>query len=193
MTTASSRTGSAGRRFVAAAAALVVLGALLGALSAAERPATPVARAEIAFGVTADEDSAQRAVRTQLALLTGRGVLDRVAAQLDVPLEDLQRSVRAEVLPDSTVIRVEARAATEDAALRTVSVLVDEYVVTNFLADFPLHALMTAQLAVPPYLPVGPTEPGPPAGAGLGAAFGLLVAAGASWLRTPGTRGGAVR
>jgi hypothetical protein len=171
-------------RVLAASLVVVALGALFGALGAAVRPDIPAARAEIGFGTVDDEDSAERAVRTQVSLLTSRALQQPVADELGLPLSEVEDAVRVEVLPDTTVIRVEARAATTDVALRIVSALVTEYVATSFAADFPVHGLMPAQLAIPPYVPVGAVTPGALQGAGLGAAFGLVVAGAAGLVQS---------
>jgi uncharacterized protein involved in exopolysaccharide biosynthesis len=168
--------GSIVPRILAASLVVLALGAVLGALGAAVRPDVPAARAEIAFGTVDDEDSAERAVRTQLSLLTSRVLLQPVADELGLPLTAVEDAVRVQVLPDTTVIRVEARAATTDVALRIVSAVVTEYVTTSFAADFPVHGLMPAQLSSPPYVPVSPVTPGVLTGTGVGAALGLVVA-----------------
>ncbi|HXV93563.1 MAG TPA: hypothetical protein VD813_09720 [Pseudonocardia sp.] len=159
-----------------AVAVLLLLGAAVGAVSGALRPAAGVARADVAIDLVeagVDEQRDARALQTQTDVVESRGVLGPVASGLGVPVEELQRTVSAELLPESTIIRIEARAGTGEEAQRVVAGVVTRYLQVAFAAEAPRAELVRARLLGPPY----PAREDAGHGVVPGAVAGLLVAA----------------
>jgi hypothetical protein len=175
-------------RLLGAMLVVVALGAVAGSLGEALRPPTATARTVVALAVADDSRSAERAGRTQLAIVLGRGVLEPVASRMQVPVEELERTVEATLL-DPALLRIEARGTTDEAALWTVAAVTDEYLMTGYTADVRAGGLVRAHLVSVPHVPVEP-DGGPGRGAGLGAAAGLVVAALAGGLQVRRWRSG---
>lgn len=138
-------------RLAVIAVAIILLGAVAGFVGALGWPKTYAARAEILFPITEEQPTGflreDRNITTQLVLMTGRPVLDPVAAQQARPVEDLQRHVTASVLQSSEIIQVQVTDGSPQRALQTTQAVVNSYLVVNQTNEPLLRQRLDTQLA----------------------------------------------
>jgi hypothetical protein len=111
---------------------IILLGASAGLAAALVLPNTHQARAEVLYSITAPDQGGDplaqdRQLATQLVLLKNRAVLGPVAQKQGRQVDDLQKDIEASVVQNSTVIQVEAKGASDQAAMQTLQAVVDSY------------------------------------------------------------------
>jgi capsular polysaccharide biosynthesis protein len=132
--------------------ALVGVGALAGRMVADRMPKMYAAHADVLYPLVQEQPTGflrqDRNLSTQEVLLTGRTVLDPVAAQFKVPVEDLVDQLSTEVVDESEVIRVQFTDPSRAQARKVLLAIVSKYVeVSNNPQRTALRAYLDAQLA----------------------------------------------
>ncbi|WP_190812808.1 GumC domain-containing protein [Saccharopolyspora pogona] len=119
------------RRLLGVSLLIVLIGAGTAFIGALVWPPVYAARAQILFEISEEKSTGflreDRSLTTQLVLLRSRQVLGPVAAQEQLPVEDLEKTVTMSLLDSSEVLQVESRAGTPDVALRRAREIVDRY------------------------------------------------------------------
>ena len=133
------------------AAALVAGGALAYVASGVVSPRYE-ARAEVAYRLDADLGAGflrqDRRLSTQIVAMTGHATLARVAKDIGVPVEDVEKAASAAVVGDSEVLRVSAVDTDPERALRIVTQIRMIYLAdTNQSGDTGELARLDAELA----------------------------------------------
>lgn len=117
------------------AAALVVVGALVGWLVARTGTEVHGARAEVLYELEGDQSTGflreDRQLTTQLVALESRAVLEPVAEANDLSFEELAEKVNVDVVEGSEVVRIEVRDESADRARELTAGVTDVYLSTH--------------------------------------------------------------
>ncbi|WP_010241254.1 MULTISPECIES: hypothetical protein [unclassified Pseudonocardia] len=169
--------------------AVVLAAAVAGWLGAMLQSPVTLMRAVVVVALVDDDGSAERALATQVRMLTDRSVLVPVADRLGVPPASLADAVRAEADPETGSITVDVRDADATHATRVAEEVVEEYLRVAYVSDVPADGLVRTRLLLPPY-PAPDGRPGPLAGTAIGAGIGVLAASAVVFTgrRKPGRR-----
>jgi hypothetical protein len=169
--------------------AVVLAAAVAGWLGAMLQPPVTLIRAVVVVALVDDDGSAERALATQVRMLTDRSVLVPVANRLGVPPASLADAVHAEADPETGSITIDVRDADATQATRIAEEVVGEYLRIAYVSDVPADGLVRTRLLLPPYAaPDG--RPGPLVGTAIGAGIGVLGAGAVVFAgsRKPGRR-----
>ena len=118
-------------KLVMLAAALTVIGALLGFVVAAILPSTYAARTTIQYNIagenTGDFLKTDRNLTTQVVLLTSRSVLQPVADANGVNVDDLTKQVSASILSSSDIVQLQVKNSSPDTAVQLANGIAKQY------------------------------------------------------------------
>jgi len=143
------------RRWLALAvltAVLVGVGALAGRAVADRMPAMYAAHADVLYPLVQEQPTGflrqDRNLSTQEVLMASRTVLDPVALEFGIPVDDLAEELSTEVVDESEVIRVQFTDTSRAQARKILLSIVTNYVaVSNNPQRTELRAYLDAQLA----------------------------------------------
>jgi uncharacterized protein involved in exopolysaccharide biosynthesis len=162
---------------------LPVLVAALGALVAASQ-SKPVyaARSEVLLDLRRlTWDTAERVLATDIVVAQSRALLQPVAETYQIPIQDLQRDLSAELIRNSSVVQLQYEHATPSLALAITRVVTERYIAT--LQEFASEE-MQPRILTPPFLLEEPISPKPLRAAAIGAAIGMMLASAGAVLWT---------
>jgi uncharacterized protein involved in exopolysaccharide biosynthesis len=134
------------------ALALVALGAAAGHEVADRMPNLYAAHADVLYPLVQEQPTGflrqDRNLSTQEVLLASRTVLEPVATQFGIPVEDLVEQLETEVVDESEVIRVQFRDPSRAQARKVLVAILARYIeVSNNPQRTALRAYLDAQLA----------------------------------------------
>lgn len=155
--------------------AVVLAAAVAGWLGAVLQPPVTVIRAVVVVALVDDDGSAERALATQIRILTGRSVLVPVADRVGEMPASLADAVHAEADLETGLITLDIRDADAARGTYVAEQVVDEYLRAAYVSDVPADGLVRTRLLLPPH-PVPDTGLGPLAGTAIGAGIGALAA-----------------
>lgn len=137
---------------------------------------SPVYGAEAEILYRADDPSGARAERelaTQQVILQGRGVLQPVAAEAGLTVEELQDKLSVDIVGTSDVLRLQVGDRDVGQAVELTESIAESYV-EGWIGDS--NATASAVLLTPAYPLEDPISPGPLQAGAAGMIVGLLVA-----------------
>lgn len=155
--------------------AVVLAAAVAGWLGAMLQPPVTVIRAVVVVALVDDDASAERALASQVRMLTDRSVLVPVADRIGVLPASLADAVHAEADLETGLITLDVRDPDAARGTYVAEQVVDEYLRTAYVSDVPADGLVRTRLLLPPH-PVPDTRLGPLAGTAIGAGIGALAA-----------------
>lgn len=172
-------------------AIVIALGTLMAAAAAAVAAALLVVplhgvRSEILIDTRGgDWTSTDRFLATQALVATSRSIVQPVAAAADVPLEELNARLSAEVVGRSSVLRLQYNDWDKSRALAVLGDLTSRYLAA--LRELERTTGTSHVILTPPYLMERPVAPRPLRSAALGAVAGFALTASSVvvgvWLR----------
>ena len=142
---------------------------------ASQRQPVYVARSEIILDVrNLGGDTAERFLRTELALAESRAVLAPTAEKFGVPAGDLEGRLSAELIRDSSIVRLQYEDPIPSRALDITVATIERYL--SVLQEFAAQEDIRVRVLTPPFLVEEPVSPKPLRAAAVGAVVGMALA-----------------
>lgn len=154
----------------------VVIAALAAYAVASQDQRVYAGRSEIVLDLrNLGWDAAERILGTQLAVAESRAVLAPVAETLSVPVSDLERRLSAELIRNSSIVRLQYEDPNPSRALDITIAITERYteVLERLLA---LQGDVRLQVLTAPFLLEEPVSPKPLRAAAIGAVVGMALA-----------------
>src|SRR5262245_7581860 len=108
----------------------IFVGAAIAFLVAFLSPTLFAARSEIVVNVTSmDWSSAERFLATQLVVVKARSTLQPISEATDIPLRDLEKNLKAELIGSSDVISIQYANSDPSLALTVVKAVTAQYLI----------------------------------------------------------------
>jgi uncharacterized protein involved in exopolysaccharide biosynthesis len=126
-------------------------------------------------------DTAERVLATDIVVAQSRALLAPVAGTFQIPVQDLQRDLSAELIRNSSVVQLQYEHANPSLALDITRVLTERYIAT--LQEFAFEEAQP-RILTPPFLLEEPISPKPLRATAIGAAIGMMLAAAGAVLWT---------
>lgn len=159
---------------------LLVLPVLVAALAAyavaSQGQAVYAGRSEIILDLrNLGWDTADRILGTQLAIAESRAVLAPVAEKLAVPVSELERRLSAELIRNSSIIRLQYEDPNPSRALDITSAITERF--QSVLQGLPaVQGDIHLKVLTAPFLLEEPVSPKPLRAAAVGAVVGMALA-----------------
>ncbi|MGL4968149.1 MAG: hypothetical protein ACRC67_43425 [Inquilinus sp.] len=119
-------------------------------------------------------DTAERILGTQLAVAESRAVLAPVAEKLVVPVSDLERRLSAELIRNSSIVRLQYEDPSPSRALDITVAITERYL--SVLQGLASQGEIRLQVLTAPFLLEEPVSPKPLRAAAIGAVVGMALA-----------------
>jgi capsular polysaccharide biosynthesis protein len=132
-------------------------------------------RSEIVLDLrTLGWDIAERFLGTELAVAESRAVLGPVAEKLGIPASDLERRLSAELIRNSSIVRLQYEDPNPTRALDITVAITERYL--SVLQELAAREDMRLRVLTPPFLVEEPVSPKPLRAAAVGAVVGMALA-----------------
>jgi len=120
-------------------------------------------------------DTSERILGTQLAVAESRAVLAPVAEKLAVPVSDLERRLSAELIRNSSIVRLQYEDPNPSRAL-DITIAITERYVSVLQGLLSLQGDIRLQVLTAPFLLEEPVSPKPLRAAAVGGVVGMALA-----------------
>lgn len=113
---------------LAAVALLLVVPTVVGYLFSASQSEVYAARTELVIAIPEASNTAEQQTATLVSMLDSRALLEPVAAEYDMEIQELQERIGREQVEGGNVLRVTVQGTDRDRALSVASTLAGNYV-----------------------------------------------------------------